>query len=107
MSEYPKNKLYRMTSRLYGELRNNPEIIIRKLQTKHGEYDFNTEEITLDYRGELIPTLIHEYLHKWYPNASETWVLHEESRIVNALSNKQVIKIIIEFATAVSSKTCV
>tara|TARA_R110000824_G_scaffold12226_7_gene53569 strand:+ start:6216 stop:6530 length:315 start_codon:yes stop_codon:yes gene_type:complete len=101
MSDYPKQKLYGITSRLYHELRNNPEIIIKKLKGMHGEYDFSTEEITLDYRGELLPTLIHEYLHKWHPDANETWVLNEESRIVNALSKKQVKRIIYEFAAAI------
>ena len=104
MAEYPKEKLYRITHRLYKELRNEPEIIIRKMRAMCGEYDYETEEITLDYRCEIIPTLIHEYLHKWNPNKCETWILQEEARIINALSTKQVVKILVEFADAMSYK---
>ena len=104
MSEYDKKKLYNITHRLYKELRNDPEIIIKKLRQMCGFYDYSTNQIALDYRKELIPTLIHEYLHRWYPDASETWVLQEESKIVNSLTEKQVVKILVEFTAAISTR---
>jgi hypothetical protein len=71
------------------------------MRAKHGEYDYGTEEITLDYRKDLLSTLIHEYLHKWHPDNSETWVLQNEQMIVNALTTRQIKRIIYEFAMAI------
>lgn len=104
MSEYSKGKLYRITHRLYKELRNDPDILVTKMRSFCGEYDYGTDVIKLDFRKEIIPTLIHEYLHKWNPNACETWVLQEERKIINALSEKQVIRIIVEFANAMATR---
>ena len=100
---YDKQHLYKITSRLYKELREGNNLLtLRKMgANRQGLYDYGTEEICLDYRRELIPTLIHEYLHKWYPDKCETWILNLESRIVNALSVKQVKNIIKAFGAAI------
>jgi hypothetical protein len=63
-----------------------------------GLYDYSTDAIELDYRKELLPTLIHEYMHKWYPKKSETWVLQQESLITNSLSDIQVRRILFKFS---------
>lgn len=89
--KYRKSKVYSITTRLYRDLKNNNgTIILKKINGCHGFYDDNTEQIALDYRKEFIPTIIHEFLHKWNPEKSETWVLREEAKIVNALSIIQI-----------------
>lgn len=94
-----KQELYRITSRLYKELRSHKNnIIVKKMRgTLCGLYNLENGDITLDYRKELIPTLIHEYLHHWNQDKCETWILDKERRIVSALSNKQVKNIIKAF----------
>jgi len=60
-----------------------------------GYYDGGTEEIIIDYRKDIIPTLIHEALHLWYPNWPEKQVVKEEKRIVRNLTPnhcKNIIK---------------
>jgi len=101
---YSKQKLYRITNRIYKELRDNSnDIILQKMRGNiTGLYDSGTDEITLDYRMDILPTLIHEYLHKWYIDKSETWVLQEERKIVSALSIRQARNIIYAFAVAIS-----
>jgi len=93
-----KVSLYRFTSRLYSELR-KPErnIILKKLRGLCGLYDYGSEDITLDYRRELVPSLIHEILHHFNPDKCESWVLSEEKKIMNALSVRQIKNIIKAF----------
>jgi len=97
--KYDKKRLYKITSRLYKELKNKENIIILKKMgaRRQGLYDYETGEISLDYRKELVPTLIHEYLHKWNPEECETSILNMERKIVNSLSLKQVKNIIKAF----------
>jgi hypothetical protein len=100
--QYTKQQIYKITSRLYKELRTNyQDIVLKKIYGKHGEYDYETDEVSLDYRKDLLSTLIHEYLHKWHPDKCETWVLNHERLIVNALSIAQIKRIIYEFAQAI------
>ena len=100
---YSKKSIYRIISKLYKELKDNPEdIIVKNIHGHQGEYDYGTDSITIDCRKMLIPTLIHEYLHKWNPDKCETWVLHNEAMIVSQLSEKQIKNIILAFACAIS-----
>jgi len=100
---YDKTKLYRLTHRLYKELKDQPHLIhLKKLNGSQGEYHYDTSQVFLDYRRTLIPTLIHEYLHKWNPDKCETWVLKEESLIMNALSQQQVLNILKALSEAVN-----
>jgi hypothetical protein len=103
---YSKYQLYKITSRLYKELRENPEYItMKKLKgTIHGLYNYGTLEIIIDYRKSIISTLIHEYLHKWNPDKCESWVLKHESMIMNTLTTRQIKNIIHAFAMAICSK---
>jgi len=101
---YSKTQLYKITHRLYQELRGDYcDITLKKMRGFQGEYDPDTDEITLDYRNDLVPTLIHEYLHKWNPDKCETWILEQERIIINALSKRQIIRIIVEFGKSISS----
>jgi len=95
MSSCSQKEIYQFTRRFYQLLRDHGDhIFYRKLRSRCGEYQPDTEDIIIDYRRELIPTLIHEALHHWHPNENETWILREESRIVNSLSLKQIKNII-------------
>ena len=91
-----RKEIYNITRRLYYLLRNHKDsIYFQKIHGGiYGYYERGTEEIHIDYRREIIPTLIHEALHKWHPEWSETKVLREESRIVNALSSRQIKNIL-------------
>ena len=97
---YDQPYLYSFTSQLYSLLRNNENIIVlKKLKNICGSCDW--EEIDLDYRKELIPTLIHEVLHYLHEDWSETKVLKVEKHIVNSLSVKQIKTIIKRFAAVI------
>lgn len=88
--KYRKEKIYSITKRLYADIRNNRNIIFKKLRGCHGEYDEVNEEVLVDYRKEMLPTVVHEYLHRWYPKRNENWVIREEEKIMNALTQNQV-----------------
>ena len=92
---YSKKELYKVTNRLYKALRKNPEeLIIKKINSVEGWYHKESKIIEIDYRKSLIPTLIHEYLHKWNPDQCETWIIQHESMIVNSLSTRQIKNIL-------------
>ena len=85
-------------SRLYHDLRMNPEIFkICKLKksTVHGDCDFET--LRLDYRKDLYSTLVHEYLHYMFPDMTEREVMKEEKRIMNKMSIRQIKNMIKTF----------
>lgn len=85
-------------------MRYNPEAIklVKIPNVKHrkgngqsrGYYWPDSEEIDLDYRYEIIPTLIHEYIHHFHDSWSEEKVEKEERCIMVMLSKKQAIKLI-------------
>ena len=93
--KYTKRQLYEETGKLYAFLRSHPKkIILKKLNRMHGTYDYGTDEVELDYRRELIPTIIHESLHYYHPELSETDILKKEKNIINQLSIQQIRNII-------------
>ena len=97
MASYSKQDIYHITKRLYALLRDHEDrtIIFKKLHgNMYAYYDGDTEEIAIDYRRELIPSLIHESLHKWHPKWPETKVIEHESAIMNTLSSAQVKNIL-------------
>ena len=99
MKKHKKNieenkKVYRLTSRLYKDLKNDQQISLKKMKGICGLYDYDDDSIVLDFRREIIPTLIHELLHKWHPWASETKILEMERAIVNKLTAEQAKRIL-------------
>jgi len=99
--KYSKKQIYRITARLYAEMKKHPAIQLKKLKGC-GEYDYSTDIMVLDYRRDIVSTLIHELLHKWHPDKCETWVLRHEKLIINSLSSTQIKHIIKAFASALS-----
>jgi hypothetical protein len=85
-------------SKLYTYLETRFETVeMKKLKCVQGWYGRKEDTIEIDYRKQFLPTLIHEVLHHYYPNWSETRVLKEESKITNALSIRQVENIFIRY----------
>lgn len=93
---YSKKETYLITRRLYYLLRNHSDRIhFQKLYSNvYGSYDDATHEIKIDYRRDILATLIHEALHHWHPDWNETKVRQHESLIINSLSAKQIRNII-------------
>ena len=92
-----RKEVSRFTSKLYRFLEDDHKIEFKKMRKFDGSitfYDNTPAHVLLDPRKELIPTLIHESLHYFYPEASEAWVLTMESKIVSKLSPRQVRNII-------------
>jgi calcineurin-like phosphoesterase family protein len=93
--KYRKEKIYCILKRLYADIKHGDNnVYLKKIHGCQGYWDESKDEICIDYRKEIIPTLIHEFLHKWNPKKSETWVLAEEKRIVNVLTQKQIKNIL-------------
>ena len=97
--KYRRADTYPFLCQMYTLFRTNPEMfILRKLRNCHGEYDPLRDTISLDFRRELLPTIIHESIHALHYGWSETQVIHRERQIVAALSIRQVRNILKRFA---------
>ena len=68
----------------------------KKLKNKCGVMDPGTWTITLDFRRDLVPSIIHECLHVRYPTLTEKQVSKIEQMIANSLSLRQVRGILIK-----------
>lgn len=95
-----KKELTKFLRRLYYFLKHHSDKIdYKKL---HGNtdayYETDTGEITIDYRRNIIASLIHESLHHFHPDWSETRVLKNESKIMNLLTARQLKNIIRKIA---------
>ncbi len=96
--KYRRTDTYSFLSSMYSLFHTNPEMfVIKKLRNCHGEYDPLRDIISLDFRRELVPTIIHETLHALHYNWSETQVMRRERQIVGALSMHQVRNILKRF----------
>lgn len=54
--------------------------------------------IEIDHRDALIPTLIHECLHRIYPTWTEEMVMSAEAKIAHLITARQAKNIIKKFA---------
>jgi len=70
--------------------------IFKKLKGVHGWCEWE-EGILLDYRKDLIPTIIHECIHLLEPEWLEPQVLYAESRVLNTISDDDVILLLMIF----------
>lgn len=66
---------------------------LKKLRGAMGYCEWE-KGIILDYRRELVPTLIHECIHYLEPEWSESKVLYSEKRVVNVIDSKQITKLL-------------
>jgi hypothetical protein len=69
---------------------------LKKLKGVHGYCEWENG-ILLDYRKELVPTIIHECIHLMEPNWSEAQVCYIESRIVNTITSDDVVRLLMFF----------
>jgi hypothetical protein len=96
-----KEEMEKFIRRFYYLLRHHSDRIYFQRLSKnvYGYYDYGTEEITVDYRREMVPTLIHEAIHHWHPDWPERAVLKEERDIVNSLTPRQyknILRVLVE-----------
>jgi hypothetical protein len=96
MTFQTKDAVNRFTRKLYRFLDDGHKVEFRRMRTTRGlifTHEYPTR-VSLDPRDNIISTLIHEALHYFYPEASETWVLRMESKIIHSLSERQIRNII-------------
>ena len=91
-----KKDLYSFMRRLYYLLEHHSDRIdFKKLRGgTYALYEPDTGDIIIDYRKDIISSLVHESLHHFHPNWPETKVYKEESRIMNMLTVRQIKNII-------------
>ena len=96
--KYKRNKTnnYAFLKRLYDFLRSNSDkVVFEKLYGGYwGFCDYGPDKIILDYRRGIIPTLIHEFIHRSHIGWCETGVLLKEREIMATLSPRQCKNII-------------
>ena len=86
---------YTFTRRFYKFLRTHSNhIFFKKLYGEYGNYNLETTDITIDHRRDFLSTLIHEFLHHLHRDWSETRVLKNEKKIINALTIRQIKNIL-------------
>jgi hypothetical protein len=68
----------------------------KKLKGVHGYCEWE-DGIILDYRKDLVPTIIHECIHYIEPDWSEAQVMYAESRVVNSIIDDDVIRLLLYF----------
>lgn len=89
----------RFVRKLYKLFREKPHIFhVKKLRVARGYCHTDVERIELDYRDELISTLLHEALHFIHPEMTEEQVLWHETYLINKLSPRQIKNIIKRFS---------
>jgi len=92
---YSRKEIYAFTRRLHYLLRHHQNrIIFQRIRGAYGYYDYETDEITIDHRKDIISTLIHEALHKWHNDWPEGKVIAHERQIMNSLTPRMIKKII-------------
>lgn len=70
--------------------------VLKKLKGAHGYCEWD-EGIVLDYRKEFIATIIHECIHLIEPDWSEAQVMYAESRVLNTISEDDVVRLLLFF----------
>lgn len=99
-----KKKIYRLTSKIYKYLRENRcEIgklrpIGKYFQTGYYLDSEDGPKIVVDYRFEILTTLVHECIHHFHIDWKEERVLKEEHIVMALLSKKQAKNLIKAFA---------
>lgn len=99
MAKLSKPEVAKYARRIYDELDFGiHDFHLKKIKIDRGFYDCLTTDITLDYRDQIIPTIIHEVIHHIHSDWSETQVLQLESNLINGFTDGQIRTIIKKFA---------
>ena len=69
--------------------------LIDRSMHDYGETDFDKKRIRVNPRkGDLINTVIHEELHKAYPDKSEKWIKNKSKKQEATLSVADAVKLL-------------
>ncbi len=78
------------------------DFFLIKIQEKLGiEGMTNGEQIFIDPRGQLLPTVLHECLHEAFPTWSEDKVDKTEKFLSKNMSDKQQQNLLIKFSNRI------
>lgn len=66
---------------------------LKKLKEVHGYCEWE-DGVILDYRKDFIATIIHECIHLLEPEWSEKKVLYAESRVINTVSDIDIVRLL-------------
>jgi hypothetical protein len=98
-------EVHAFTRKLYAFLRDEHTVRLTKHHLFHAQISYPDNEyeayVTVDYRKDILSSLIHEVLHFYYPQWSEKKVLRMESQMVNAITERQAKNILKALANAV------
>ena len=86
-----KTEISEFIGKLHHFIIHRPDnILFEILKTgEYGFYDPDVQEITIDYRKDIIPTLIHEFTHHLYPDWKEGRVEGYERKVMKFLTSIQ------------------
>lgn len=70
--------------------------VLKKLKGVHGWCEWE-DGILLDYRKDLVATIIHECIHLLEPEWSEAQVGYSERRVINTICDYHVIDLLMIF----------
>jgi hypothetical protein len=72
--------------------------IVDRRMRKAGEIDFEKKLIRVNPRaGDLINTIVHEELHRKYPDKPEKWIRKKAKEREKSLSIPQAVKLLKKF----------
>ena len=104
---HDKKYLCEFTRKAYKFLREHRgSIVVRRIGNRgraNGYYIVDRKgkvEIIVDHRRDLLSTLVHELLHAFHGEWSESKVVKTEKTLINQLSSTQIRHLIKEFANA-------
>lgn len=93
-----RSEVHAFTRKLYRFLRDEHTVKLTKHHIFYAQITYPEGDdpalVTLDYRRDILSCLIHEVLHFYHPAWSEKKVLRMESKIVNAISERQARNIL-------------
>lgn len=100
---FNRNELYAFLHALYRFIEDHEgRIFLKKIgKGVYGYYYREEEIIELDYRRDIIPTIIHEFLHHQHDDWCETKVVQKEHKIINMISASQARNIMKRLAKSI------
>jgi len=77
------------------------ERVVDRSMHDYGDIDFDKQRIRVNPRlGGLVNTVVHEELHKKYPDKSEKWIEKKSKKKESTLSVKDVMKLLKKYKEA-------
>ena len=68
--------------------------VVDKRMRDYGEIDYSKKLIRVNpKKGDLINTIVHEELHRAYPDKSESWVRKQSRKKESSLTMSQAVNI--------------